>query len=332
MKFVVVKVGKKYLLILGAVIILILLVLITFYRQGIPSAKMVMGGSYSPQVFEDYDGRPLKRDVNPEEYIRPSKLPVINTRFAGADFFNQYYGKNPNQIKLPDNFFKTPEDMLLNYFSILRDAANGGDNEYTGCGTIGYGNLPYPVAYNFLSSSYKEKLSYSKYLKSFDGILHTSLLKLKKVPMFNPPQNTYRYFVEFETIHGSKDKAGHFAYYYGFIDVVKENNLYKISDMNFTGEVYLCAPMHGWDYLGEYVVDIKYGNWCHLVDKRYSSKLEGYVKNVFFKGTDGFDYMIEFYRLTNDTDVEIAQYRKSSEGEYKLIKLDPEKCLDKKTN
>lgn len=106
MKFVVVKVGKKYLLILGAVFILILLVLIIFYRQGIPSAKMVMGGSYSPQVFEDYEGKPLKRDVNPEEYIRPSKLPAINTRFAGADFFNQYYGKNPNQIKLPDNFLK----------------------------------------------------------------------------------------------------------------------------------------------------------------------------------------------------------------------------------
>ena len=56
------------------------------------------------------------------------------------------------------------------------------------------------------------------------------------------------------------------------------------------------------------------------------------IKRIYFKGTDGSDCLIEFFQLTNDTDIEIAQYKKSANGKWELIKLDPSKCLEKKVN
>ncbi len=50
---------------------------------------------------------------------------------------------------------------------------------------------------------------------------------------------------------------------------------------------------------------------------------------MYFKGTDGNDYLIVFYQLTNDTDIEIAQYIKSEGQDWKLTNLNPEKCLEK---
>ncbi len=82
----------------------------------------------------------------------------------------------------------------------------------------------------------------------------------------------------------------------------------------------------------EAVVDIKYGGWCSLVKERYPTQQDGFVKRIYFKGTDGNDYMIEFFQLTNDTDIEIAQYKKDASGKWKLIKLDPNKCLEKNRN
>ena len=56
----------------------------------------------------------------------------------------------------------------------------------------------------------------------------------------------------------------------------------------------------------------------------------GYIKNVSFKGTDGNDYLIVFYQLTNDTDIEISQFIKKDGGAWELIKLNPEDCLKEK--
>lgn len=135
-----------------------------------------------------------------------------------------------------------------------------------------------------------------------------------------------RYFVEIETIEGTEDNTSNFAYYYAFIEISKEGNLYEISDVQLFGEDFLCAPYHGWSHNAEAVVDIKYGNWCHLVKKRYPTEQEGYVKDVYFEGTDGNDYKVMFFELTNDTDIEIAQYKKDKKGNWNLTKLDPEKC------
>lgn len=163
--------------------------------------------------------------------------------------------------------FKTPENSIINYFSLLREAANPQKGKSAGCGTLGQAKLPYPIAYNFLTTDYQEKLSYDQYLKTFENILHINLIKLKEVPIYNQNSNNLRYFVEIETIEGSEKDVAYFAYYYGFIDLIKEENKYLISNSEFYGENYLCAPYHGWSYDAETNVSIRYGNWCSLIRK-----------------------------------------------------------------
>lgn len=51
-----------------------------------------------------------------------------------------------------------------------------------------------------------------------------------------------------------------------------------------------------------------------MIKERYPTEQSGYIKKIYFKGVDGNDYLIEFIRLTNDTDVEIAQYKWEQPG------------------
>ncbi|MBU3215036.1 hypothetical protein LL033_00100 [Clostridium estertheticum] len=301
------------------VLLLTLIISIVYYQNRNP-IKITMGGRFYKQ-FSDREGK------DTDKYFRPSKLPSINDRFNDYRFFDKFYGKKPSEITLPSSLFKTPEDTIINYFSLLREAANPVEGKGAGCGTLGNAQMPYPVAYNFLSSKYRDKLNYTEYLKSFENNLHINLIKLKKVPELRKNLNTIKYFVEIETIKGTEKNISNFAYYYGFIEISKEGNLYKISDVQFFEEDFLCAPYHGWSHNAEYVVDIKYGDWCKLVKERYPTKQEGYVKNIYFKGTDGNDYKFIFFQLTNDTDIEIAQYEKDKKENWNLIKIDPGKCL-----
>ncbi|QSX06657.1 hypothetical protein JYG23_04170 [Sedimentibacter sp. zth1] len=261
------------------------------------------------------------------EYFRPSNLPILNNKDFRSNFFSQFYGKEPDNITLPSYLLEEPEDTIINYFSVLKQAANPVEGKGTGCGTLGYSRNPYPVAYNFLSSNYQEKLSYDEFLALFENMLHMNLIKVHEVPENESCDGT-RYFIEFESIVGSEDFIGHFAYYYGFICMEEEGENYKIGNIHFQGEDYLCAPYHGWNYIGEAVVDITYGNWCSLVEERYETQQDGYVKNIYFKGTDGYEYWIQFFQLTNGKDIEIAQYRKNNNGEWELIKMNPKGCLD----
>ena len=304
--------------------LLLILVVFIVYHKNRNSVKITMGGQFYTQ-FSDSEGKDI------EKYFRPSKLPSINDRFLDYKFFDAFYDKKPSEITLPSNLLKTPEDTIINYFSVLRQAANPLEGKGAGCGTLGNAQMPYPVAYNFLSSKYQDKLNYNEYLKSFENILHINLIKLKKAPELNNDLNKIKYFVEIETIEGTEDNISNFAYYYAFIEISKEGSLYKISDVQLFGEDFLCAPYHGWNHNAEDVVDIKYGNWCSLVKERYPTKQEGYVKNIYFKGTDGNDYKFMFFQLTNDTDIEIAQYKKDEKGNWNLIKINPEKCLEKKS-
>ncbi len=276
-------------------------------------------------------GEEAKEEVDTETYFRPSKLPALNNRYHYQQI-EQYYSDKPSEVELPASFFQSPEDTILNYFSILREAAYLEKGKAAGCGTLGESQIPYPIAYNFLTKAYQDRLSYKKYLKTFKNILHTSLLKYHSVPVYDRKDDTLRYFVELETIEGTEKSQGVFAYYYGFIDLQKEDGLYKISNLEFHGEDYLCAPYHGWAYDGEIYVKAKYGDWCDMIDKMYPIKQEGYIKNISFHGKDGKDYLIVFYQLTNGTDIEIAQYQREGDGEWKLIKLNPEDCVKDKNN
>lgn len=325
MKLIKLNNNKVFQIIIGLLTVLLLtLVIFIVYQHNRNAIKITMGGQFYKQ-FSDIEGK------DTEKYFRPSKLPSINDRFSDFKFFDNFYNKKPSEITLPSNLLKTPEDTIINYFSVLRQAANPIEGKGAGCGTLGNAQTPYPVAYNFLSSKYKDKLNYNEYLKSFENILHINLIKLKIVPELNNDLNSMKYFVEIETIEGTENNKANFAYYYAFIKMLKEGNLYKISNVELFGEDFLCAPYHGWNYNAEFVVDIKYGNWCSLVKERYPTKQEGYVKNIYFKSIDGNDYKFMFFQLTNDTDIEIAQYKKDEKGNWNLIKIDPEKCLEKKS-
>ncbi|MBW9172380.1 hypothetical protein K2F43_14315 [Clostridium estertheticum] len=301
-------------------VLLLILVIFIVYHQNREPIKITMGGRVYKQV-SDNEGK------DTDKYFRPSKLPSINDRFNDYRFFDKFYEKKPSEITLPSSLFKTPENTIINYFSLLREAANQIEGKGAGCGTLGNAQIPYPVAYNFLSSKYRDKLNYTEYLKSFENILHINLIKLRKVPELNGNLDEMKYFAEIETIKGTEDNVSNFTYYYAFIEISKEGNLYKISDVKLFGEDFLCAPYHGWSHNAEFVVDIKYGDRCKLVKERYPTKQEGYVKNIYFKGTDGNDYKFVFFQLTNGTDIEIAQYKKDEKGNWNLIKIDPEKCL-----
>lgn len=261
-----------------------------------------------------------------QKYFRPSCLPALNLRFDTSAFFHPYYEKNHDQIHIPTELTKTPEDTVLNYFSILREAENMGGRS---CGTIGFARIPFPLAYNFLSKDFQKKLSYKDYLNSFAGIGHTSLIKLCQVP---DEKQGIKFFYEIETIEEFEGKrAEYFGYYYGFIQLVHEKEGYRISDLSRIEEDFLCAPYHGWSHDGKAVVEIKYGEWCKLIKKMYPTFTNGYVKNIFFHGNDGADYCFIFFTLTNGTDVEIAQFRKVSNGEWKQVIMIPEEvCITEK--
>lgn len=322
-----VRIKKKNIFIILFIALIVGLSLLKLYYKSLSSTRMVMGGRLYTQVFENEDYRINNEKPDVEKYFRPSRLPVLNDKDLNTVISNSY-GKEPSEINLPDILFRSPEHTILNYFSILREAANPQKDKYAGCGTLGEAKLPYPAAYNFLSPDYQNKLSYNNYLKTFENILHINLIKLKEIPVYNENTNILRFFVEIETIEGSDKDASYFAYYYGFIDLVKEENKYLISNLEFYGENYLCAPYHGWSYDAETNVKIRYGGWCSLIKEMYPTKQEDFVKRISFKGTDGNDYLIVFFQLTNDTDIEIAQYVKSEDQDWRLTTLDPEKCLN----
>ena len=240
------------------------------------------------------------------------------------------YNKKPSDIKINKELLKTPKETIINYFSVLRETANPLDNTQTGCGTLGDATGPYPLAYNFLSKSYKEKVSYKEYFKSFENQLHINLIKLNEVPLDKKRPNDIKYFVELEVIEGTDKPKGVFAYYYGYIYLEKEDNVYKIKDMMYTPENYLCAPYHGWSWDAKSLVEIEYGGWCSLIDGEVVVKENGYEKKVYFKDKDKNDYYVLFYQLTNGVDIKIADYKKNKDGKWELIYIDPEKCLENK--
>lgn len=309
--------------------LIVLFLLIRTYPLG-QKTVLTMGGQFIQEKdkVDTYNSINLNQsdyDFN-EKYFRPSKLPALNTRNFGYKFFENYQNKDVNSLDLPEVLFKSPEETIINYFSVLREADRMTEKRISGCGTIGLSGMPYPVAYDFLSSDYKSKLSYEKFLKSFEGIGHINLIKLSKVSNLINNKNQ-KFFVEIEVLEGSETGQTHFAYYYEYIYLSNLHNAYKISDISVFGEDFLCAPYHGWTHDAEISVDTRYGNWCHLIKQRYPAQKNGYIKKVYFKGNDNKDYLIEFFILANGTDLEFAQFIRGVSGKWQQISLDPEKCV-----
>lgn len=80
--------------------------------------KMLMGGKLYRQSIETDGSKTTGNEIDAEKYFRPSNLPVINNRSFESDLFDGTYNT------LPDYLLKTPDDTIINYFSILREAAN----------------------------------------------------------------------------------------------------------------------------------------------------------------------------------------------------------------
>lgn len=318
---------KKYLAVLFLLCICTAVSCLLLFNKKQEPTQMVMGGLLQAQtiVCEEFLD---SCTTDFETYFRPSKLPSLNTRISSFDFFDPYFQKKPQEISLPETLLDTPENTILNYYSILRDAANPVEGKSAGCGTLGDAKIPYPVSYQFLSPEYQTKLPYEAYLKTYENILHINLIKYHQVPIEDGNKDSKRYFVELETIEGTEKETGVFAYYYGYVDIAKKDNQYKITDIHYFGENFLCAPYHGWQWDAESNVQIRYGDWCKLIQGDVQKTQTDDIIRIQFDGTDGYQYCIVFFRLTNGTDLEVAQYRKLPGGTWKAITIKVEECLE----
>lgn len=315
--------------------LLFLLVLLCFglifYKYVILNNKRVfiVGAFLINEKLEEQHEKEVVNVLDNEKYFKPSKLPVLNNNEEINELINNYYDNKFNDISIPMKFINSPENTILNYFSLLREAANPVNGKYIGCGSLGDGDKPYKIAYNLFDDEYKAKISFKKYKDSFSNIFHISLIKFREVPSDN---DDIKYFYEIEAIQALENNVASFTYYYGFIELSKIKNEYKISNINITPENYLCAPYHGWVYDAESKVQIEYGDWCKFIKEMNKTEVNGYIKNLYFLGNDNKNYKIQFYTLTNDYDVEVAQYIQDSNGKWKRVKLNPEDCLKNKND
>lgn len=293
--------------------------------------ECILGGTLvneSP-IYEDLevvDSREVYYDL--ERFFRPSDMSILNDE--NLNILKEFYNTNPYKMDLPSKPFRSGKDTVVNYFNVLREAANPTEDNKTGCGSLGDTKAPYPVAYNFLSKSYQKKLSYDKFLDSFKNILHINLIKVNNVPSDEDNPDLLKYFVELEAIEGSTESKGLFTYYYGYIYLDKENDGYKIEKMNYSSENYLCAPYHGWAYDAKSFVEIEYGNWCSLIDGDVMVNEDGYKKRAYYKDKDDNEYYVLFYELTNGVDKKIADYKKNDDNQWEVIYINPEKCIQNK--
>ena len=108
--------------------------------------NLILGGRCleEPKIEEDIKVDNEDDVYSLERFFRPSNMSILNTKRNLISIDD--YGKNPSDIKLNKELLKTPKDTIINYFSVLREAANPMDNTQTGCGSLGDTKGPYPLA------------------------------------------------------------------------------------------------------------------------------------------------------------------------------------------
>ena len=270
----------------------------------------VMGGTIHTAIFNfPYIKAVInqsKTRINTERFRRPSKqLPLAN-KFSFEDF-----EKDDGKTPLITTVFDTSKDVVMAYFGILENASSM-VGYWGGCGSIGNSLQPYPYAYELYTAVAQKKMPLSKFINSFKGIGHITLLKL--YPAYIPPRtpaNIQYYMFETEVITGPSEKdeiaykrgGSYFAYYYGLITI--ENNPkygWKIQSIDYLPENFLCAPEHGWVYLSQYFVRFVYQDWYQLIDKIDHTEQNGDMIILYASGGDK-KYRFDFVRLTNGYDI-----------------------------
>lgn len=299
----VLKINKRFILLV--ILVTLILLGITLISFVLKKSELLLGGKiYLVSKNDNNYAKEVSNIYNEADYdkrfMRPSSQAPINTLIT----FNDVEKNN----KIISNI-KNPEDVIYAYYGILKEASNM--LGYSGgCGSIGDGTQPYKYAYELFTSQKKQEMSLDSFIASFKGVGHINLLKL--IPLYSPnetPENIKYYMVELELITGNENvdtNISNFQYYYGLITVEYDKELgWQIKDIKYVPEVFLCAPYHGWIYLGEALVEIVYGEWYKIIDKIDKTEFEGDKFYVYASGKD--KYRFDFIRLTNGYDILVSE-------------------------
>ena len=307
----VLKISRKIFLLVGAgitLLIVLLLLVLHFSNAGAPD--MVAGGKMHPVSYPDMQAQTAfsrQEEKLSERFRRPSKeVPSLN-KYSFNDFVKQ-----DDTPPLITKKFDTPEDVILAYYGILRSASNM-EGYSGGCGSIGNAKQPYPYAYELFTPESRGKMGLTAFTDSFKGIGYITHLKL--YPAYAPPetpQDIQYYMVEIEVITGKKeDGANHaykqeisyFAYYYGIVTVEKTPaDGYKIQQIDYLPEEFLCAPEHGWVYDSDAVTRLIYMESLKIIDKIERTEQKDGMIYIYAAG-NGQQYRLDFVRLTNGHDI-----------------------------
>ncbi|WP_202708438.1 hypothetical protein [Sporosalibacterium faouarense] len=273
-----------------------------YFLGGDIFSRNIVVGKEDQEVLSLHDFR-----IDRERFQRPSKEPALDLKYRYNDLLKGYPEK-----------YSTAIDVIHSYYSMLKEASNTIGFQ-GGCGTIGMGREPYTHAYELLSNETKKDISYEKFLDSFEGVGHITLLKL--YPAYespSTPSNIKHYIVEIEVITGPPREEGeeynseptYFAYYYGIITAVYEgSNGWKIKSVDYIPEDFLCAPYHLWDWDGKMFVEIVYRDWYNLISKIDNVEKNESIVSVYASG-NGKEYKFDFIRLTNGEDILVHEFVK----------------------
>lgn len=260
----------------------------------------------------------LPQTQNSGRFQRPSQKPPYPNPYSLSSFT----GSTPPLLK-------TPLDTVLAYYGVLREASNM--LGYSGgCGTIGDAGEPYPYAYQLLTNEAKKTMSQQEFIQSFEGIGHITLLQVYPLPISADPNTAY-YMAELETILGKPDEGDkhqpstYFGYYTAVVTLKQQEGQWKIHQIDYRPEDFLCAPYHGWDYDAENIVSIVYMENLRLFDRITSREQQGGVLQILAEGTSGGQvnrYRLDFVRLTNGYDQLIGEYIQQNGG-WQAVNLLP---------
>lgn len=291
-------------------------------------AGFTAGGSLHPSVVFEQGSR--QADVKTEDaanqderFRRPSKLPALENQYSFQDFV-----KSPETPPLITAKFKTPEELILAFYGILREAANL-EGYSGGCGTVGDTCQPYPYAYELLTESARKSMPLQEFKNSFRGVGYLSLLRL--LPAYAPagtPAGRRYYMVEIEEIVGTPQgnsgasyrQGTQFAYYYGIVTAEQTpGKNFLIAKIDYIPEDFLCAPLHGWSYDALDILQIVYQESMKLIDRITGSEANGGLLTFYASG-QGQEYRFDFVRLANGYDILLHEYQKE-DGVWKEVNL-----------
>ncbi|MDP4182130.1 MAG: hypothetical protein Q8942_13700 [Bacillota bacterium] len=306
---------KKFKMPMLGLLILVIIFISLFMVLENKKDRIVMGGSLvTNDKHEKNEAQSVfnsETDNISERFQRPSKQSAYKLKYAANDFIT-----HSDQSSHIQTIFKTPEDVIQAYYAILKDASNM-EGFHGGCGTVGWSKIPYPFAYKLLSADTEQNMTLEKFIDSFAGIGHITLLKL--YPAYQPPSTPIDlkyYMVEIEVITGppykgegdNRPQPCYFAYYYGLITTVKTpSEGWKIKSIDYVPEDFLCHPLHHWDYDAKSLVGIVYMNWYGLIDGIEKIDREDSLIHVYADESNN-KYRFDFVRLTNGDDILMHEY------------------------